>query len=173
VLFVGDGLRLEAFGPGLIICAGRPLRARQRNAERAVFLLALAGRPGMHAEELADRLWPGGCVEQRKLLGRIRTLLWELRRALGPQAWRLERDGPVVRLDTFGIRFDLAEARRAARAASGPAAAELADRLRGPLLTRWRYEDWVDHEHSRNVLIAERIAGAGACRFDARATPAA
>jgi hypothetical protein len=173
VLFGGDCLRLEAFGPGLIICDGHPLRARLHNAERALFLLALAGRDGMHTEQLADRLWAGDRIERRKLLGRIRTLLWELRHALGSQAWRLERDGPIVRLDTFGIRFDLGEARLAARAVSGPAALEIAERLRGPLLTRWRYEDWVDQEHSRNILIADRIAGTGPDGFDAGVTPAA
>jgi tetratricopeptide (TPR) repeat protein len=157
ILFDGDSLILRAFGPGQIRCEGHPLRVRTHNCERALFMLALAGPGGLHTEELADRLWPADFVEHRKLLGRIRTLLWEMRQVLGAQAWRLERDGPIVRFDTLGVSFDLLEARGSACTASGPAAREIADRLRGPLLTRWRYEEWVREEESTNGLIADRL----------------
>jgi tetratricopeptide (TPR) repeat protein len=158
LLFGGDSLRLLAFGPGRIECDGRPVRARTHNCERALFLLTLAGPAGMHVEELADRLWADDFVEQRKLLARVRTLLWEMRQVLGSQAWRLERDGPIVRLDTFGVSCDLLEARIAARTASGPAARDIAARLREPLLTRWRYEEWVQEEHLRNTSEADGLA---------------
>lgn len=161
LLFSGT-VSLLAFGPGRVLCESRPVRARTHNCERAMFLLALAGPPGMHVEELADRLWPDGFVEQRKLLGRMRTLLWEMRQVLGAQSWRVERDGPIVRLDTFGVSFDLLAARAAARTAArtspGPAAREIAHRLRGPLLTRWQYEEWVLAEHARNVALSDRLA---------------
>ena len=158
VLFGGGSLILRAFGPGEIRCEGHPLRVRTHNSERALFQLALAGPGGLHIEELADRLWPEVMVERRKILGRIRTLLWEMRQVLGAQAWRLERDGAIVRLDMIGVSFDLLEARESARAASGPVAGEAADRLRAPLLTRWRYEEWVCEEESRNALLADLLA---------------
>lgn len=161
-LFGGDSLRLTAFGAGEIICDGSPPRIRTHNTERAVFLLALAGPAGMHAEELADRLWSDDDADAKRLGGRLRTLLWEMRRVLRTQAWRLERAGPIIRLDTFGISFDLALARAEARTASGAAAADIAARLRGPLLTRWAYDDWVRDERLANDLLADRLDSAQA-----------
>ena len=161
-LFGGDWLRLVAFGPGEVICDGSPPPIRTHNTERALFLLALAGPAGMHAEELAGLLWRDDDPDPKRLSGRLRTLLWEMRRVLRTQAWRLERVGPIVRLDTFGISFDLAQARTEARTASGPAAADLAARLRGPLLTRWAYDDWVRDERLANDLLADRLSSSQA-----------
>jgi len=161
LLFAADSLGLIAFGPGHIRCDGHPAQVRTHHSERAVFLLALAGPNGMHIEELADRLWPGALIEHKRLLGRIRTLLWEVRRLLGTQAWRLERKGHVVIIDTTGITFDLNDARDAARdalragdQAQVQAAAKL---LREPLLTRWQYEEWVRDEQSANERLADRL----------------
>ncbi|MDR0345352.1 MAG: hypothetical protein LBI49_20020, partial [Nocardiopsaceae bacterium] len=51
-----------------------------------------------------------------------------------------------------------AAAGAAARTSPGPAAREIARRLRGPLLTRWQYEEWVLAEHARNVALSDSLA---------------
>lgn len=161
-LFRDGELRLVAFGPGLILTDDQPLAFRTHAAERAVFLLALAGPDGLHVEELADRLWPEAVVDRTRLLGRIRTLLWDVRQGLGGHSWRLERDRSTIRFDLFGAAFDLAEARASAKAKpdSGPRPAEAATQLKRPLLTRWAYEEWVQEERLRNESLAEQIAPA-------------
>jgi len=97
------------------------------------------------------------------MLGRVRTLLWDLRRGLGPHAWRVERHNVVVRMDLTGVNFDLAEARAASRralsGANAPrATAALSGRLRKPLLFQWAYESWVIDERLQNELLADQLA---------------
>jgi hypothetical protein len=163
----GEELRLTAFGIGSVERSGRPVAFHAHNAERALFLLGLAPAGIMHAEQLADALWPGG-ADPARVPGRIRTLLWDMRRGLGPHAWRLKRQGPQLRLDMTGMAFDVRDLRAAALAAlsSGDrsAAADLAGRLRQPLLTRWTYEDWVLTENDANHELAARLDALAASR---------
>lgn len=161
-------LTLLAHGPGQVVRSGRPVEFRTHHACRAVFLLALAGDAGMHVEQLAEILWPDTDCERGRLLARIRTLLWQVREGLGPHAWRLRRDGPVISLDLAGVAFDLARTRDEAglvlraghRTGTGTAdrARRVSARLRGPLLTRWAYEDWVLAESARNNSLADQLA---------------
>ena len=100
---------------------------------------------------------------RQHMLGRVRTLLWDLRRGLGPHAWRVERHNVVVRMDLTGVNFDLAEARAASRRAlSGAkaprATAALSGQLRKPLLFQWAYESWVIDECLQNELLADQLA---------------
>lgn len=168
-------LTLLAHGPGQVVRSGRPVEFRTHHACRAVFLLALAGDEGMHVEQLAETLWPDTDCARGRLLARIRTLLWQVRGGLGPHAWRLRRDGPVISLDLAGATFDLAKTRDEAGqvlrdggrtdAGATDRAQRVTARLRGPLLTRWAYEEWVLAESARNSLIADQLAE---LRFDAR-----
>lgn len=143
-------LRLVAFGAGTVIHCGQPIRLRTDNAAQALFLLALAGPGGMHAEQLAEYLWPDR-VDRVRLLARVRTLLWDLRRGLDADAWRLQRRGPVLTLDITGVSFDLAEARAAAVTGDGDARP-----LREPVFTRWIYTDWVVAQQRHNDGLAAR-----------------
>jgi tetratricopeptide (TPR) repeat protein len=154
VLTDGAGLRLEAFGPGRILSGNRPLSFRSHNAERGLFLLAIAGSDGMHVEQIAESLWPGASSGHRLLLGRIRNLTWDARRGLGLHAWRLDRTGPTVRLDMTGASFDLAAARAAAR---GPGMETSVAELQRPVLTRWAYEDWVVEQADYNQALIAKL----------------
>jgi len=156
-------LRLVAFGPGKILNNGRPVTFCTASAARAAFLLALAGPDGMNVEELAGKLWPTAAADRQHMLGRVRTLLWDLRRGLGSHAWRVERHNVVIRMDLTGVNFDLAEARAATRRAlSGGktprATAALSGQLRKPLLFQWAYESWVIDECLQNELLADQLA---------------
>jgi tetratricopeptide (TPR) repeat protein len=173
-LFVESAeLTLLAHGPGQVLRSGSPVDFRTEHACQTMFLLALAGNAGLHVEQLADAIWPGVDCEHRRLLARIRTLLWQIREGLGPHAWRLRRNGSVISLDLAGALFDLAqtrdEAERVVRGRDGAGTRALAERLRGPLLTRWAYEEWVLSESARNGLLADHLdARAADLRFDAR-----
>lgn len=97
-------------GPTEIAVDGAPLRFLTRRAELLVKALAEAGRPGLQADELLERLWP----EVRADVGRhrLRTALWEARRVLGVEAWRLSREGDRVALDLTGALLDPSRSRR-------------------------------------------------------------
>ncbi len=153
-------LRLEAYGPGRIRCGARPVEFRSHKAERALFLLAFAGPDGMHTDQLAAQLWPAA-NDRLRLLGRTRTLLWDVRRGLDQQGWRLQRHGPTVMLNLTGVEFDVARTRSAALSALAearrPRMAEVVEQLRRPLLLRWAYEDWVVDEQAINDALAEML----------------
>jgi DNA-binding SARP family transcriptional activator len=118
----------------------------------------------MRVEELADRMWPDVTPDRAHVLGRIRTLLWDIRKGLGADAWRIKRSGPHLSFDGAGVAFDLYEVRTRARRALGgaapcdvAAAGQLVDLLRSPILTRWAYDDWVLTEDSASQLLADRL----------------
>lgn len=72
-----------------------------RQAEYTLYALALAGDTGLELDRLAAQLWPAPDTD--RLAGRVRTLLWQVRRALGSEAWRLRRKGNHLSLDLRGI----------------------------------------------------------------------
>lgn len=159
-------LRIDAFGRGRILVGDKPVKFATRHAEAAVFILALAGDDGVNSETLAERLWPN--VASSVWPGRVRTLLWQIRRALGDESWRLERDGPVIRLDLAGARFDVEEARDLAStvlqgyAIPAERHEALVVSLQQPLLTAYQYEEWVTDDAVELQRLSERVA----CRSD-------
>jgi DNA-binding SARP family transcriptional activator len=78
------------FGQDQVTFAGR-------QAELTTLLLAVAGETGIDVGALADQLWPS--PDPGKLANRVRTLLWQVRRGLGADAWRLVREGDRLVLD--------------------------------------------------------------------------
>ncbi len=156
-------LSIEAFGRGRILLGDRPVKFATRHAESAVFILSLAGYDGVNAETLAERLWPN--VASSVWPGRVRTLLWQIRRALGDESWRLERDGTIIRFDVAGATFDVDEARHLARTVLQglhlPAEdhARLVASLRQPVLTAYQYEDWQSEYENELRTLAGRLAG--------------
>jgi tetratricopeptide (TPR) repeat protein len=155
-------LRIDAFGRGRILVGDRRVKFPTRHAEAAVFILALSGYNGVNAESLAERLWPN--VASSVWPGRVRTLLWQIRRALVDEAWRLQRDGAVIRLDLAGAIFDVDEARHLARTVlqgiSVPAQdhAQLVTSLRQPLVTAYQYEDWLSEFTNELHTLEARLA---------------
>ena len=97
----------------------------------------------------------------------MRALLWQTRKALGREAWRLRREGPVIVLDPTNVSVDLlaalddARVLVASRSVSGPGdpttADEVLERLEAPMLTRYRYEPWAEAWLDRTQVAADRV----------------
>ena len=152
-------LHIEAFGCGRILLGDRRATFATRHAEATVFILAFAGMEGVDAETLAEQFWPN--VSSSVWHGRLRTLLWQIRRGLGDEAWRLERDGAIVRLDLAGATVDVDETRRRAHAVLRGSPVESGERtqlaatLRQPLVAAYQYEEWLcDHANELRGLAA-------------------
>lgn len=87
-----------------------------------------------------------------------------MRRALGVEAWRLERKGELISLQVDTSCLDLGQVRSSAKALLKEVgdqfdvdAARLAvAQLSQPLLPGWQYEPWVETEAASN---AELVAG--------------
>ena len=80
------------------------VRFATRHAQLAVYLLAIAGPGGLPAEELADTLWHG--VVPKRAAQSMRTMLWQTRRSLAHEAWRIRRQRGGLLLDLDGVRLD-------------------------------------------------------------------
>jgi two-component SAPR family response regulator len=102
---VSGHLSISVVGRGAVTVDGQPVRFATRHAELALYLLALAGSEGLGREDLIVALWPG--VEPRGALPRLRTALWQVRRALGGHARRIERERGMVTLDLEGVELDV------------------------------------------------------------------
>ncbi|MEA2901393.1 MAG: hypothetical protein QOH36_1280 [Actinomycetota bacterium] len=159
-------LRIAVLGDAAVWLGDDRLAFPTHRAELAMFALALAGPAGLHQEVLLERLWPEAPADRG--LARLRTLLWQVRRALGPEAWRVQRRGRQLLLVLDGARVDLAEARDAAERLLGtelidlPAARTVLTALIQPLLAAWPFEPWVDAERERNaelvVALQQQVA---------------
>ena len=101
-------LRVTVLGEPQVTLDDRPVEFLTRHAELATYLLTLAGEDGLSSDELAAALWPG--VDSRRAGPRLRTLLWQVRNALGPEAWRVQRRQSLVWLDLTGVGVDLRDA---------------------------------------------------------------
>lgn len=168
-LLVGRSrLSITRFGRSAITVDGHPCRFATHNAELAVYLLALAPGATLHAEVLADHLWSD--LPADKQAGRVRTLLWHVRRGLGLQhAWRVNYEHKVVKLNLAGVSVDALAWRAAAHALlrgdqaehpSGeqpPSAIEVVEALRQPLLIAWRYEEWVSEYEGQLHQLSMRL----------------
>jgi hypothetical protein len=83
---------------------GEPVAFLTRHAELALYLLLLAGRDGLSATELASRLWPEAPVRRHR--PRLRTCLWQVRKSLGEEHWRVRRTPSQIFFDADGVIFD-------------------------------------------------------------------
>ena len=142
-------ITVRCMEPLSVAIDGEELSFMTENARRALFILALSGSAGLHQEELSEHLWPG--APATRVGQRLRTLLWQVRKALGSEAWRLERRGSVVVLNPINVEVDLLRALEVAQRLTSGAPTpeispwqvqELTGELEGPLLTRYRYEEW-------------------------------
>lgn len=99
-----SGLRIVLFHPRSVELGGEPVRFPTRHAELAVHLLAMAAPHGMPAESLCEWLWPDAGPRRGP---RLRTLLWQVRAALGDEAWRVQRRGRSLALEVGGAQVEL------------------------------------------------------------------
>jgi len=80
------------------------VRFATRHAQLALYLLTIAGPEGIPTEEMIDTLWHG--VVPRRAAASVRTMLWQIRRGLEHEAWRLRRSRGIVLFDIDGVRLD-------------------------------------------------------------------
>lgn len=154
-------LRAAVLGDAGVWLGDDRLRFPTHRAELAVFALVLAGPAGLHQEVLTERLWPAAPADRGQ--ARLRTLLWQVRRALGADAWRVQRRGRRVLLVLDGGEVDVLEARNhaeillAADDLDVELAQTIAARLAQPLLVGWQFEPWVEAERERNVELVAAL----------------
>lgn len=156
-------LRIDLLGDAGIWHGERRLRFPTHRAELAVCCLALAAPGGLHQEVLVERLWPSAPADRGA--ARLRTLLWQVRRTLGADAWRIQRRAQRVVLELEGASVDVVQARDTAEALLVAPRQDLealraaAKTLSLPILVGWCFEPWVEAEQARNaelVLILDR-----------------
>ncbi len=80
------------------------VRFATRHAQLALYLLAIAGPEGIPTEEMIDTLWHG--VVPRRAAASVRTMLWQIRRTLDQEAWRLRRSRGIVLFELDGVQLD-------------------------------------------------------------------
>lgn len=97
-------LRLDHEDGGRVLLDGEPVQFLTRHAELTVYLLALAGPEGMDTSDLATRLWPEAPARRHR--PRLRTCLWQIRKAVGDEHWRLRRDRTHVYFEVGADEFD-------------------------------------------------------------------
>jgi hypothetical protein len=83
---------------------GEPVAFLTRHAELTLYLLILAGRNGLTATELASRLWPEAPARRHR--PRLRTCLWQIRKSLGEEHWRLRRTPSQIFFDADGVVYE-------------------------------------------------------------------
>ncbi|MBU3700753.1 MAG: hypothetical protein FGM58_01725 [Acidimicrobiia bacterium] len=93
-------LSIELDGPCAARRDGQPILFLTRHAEAALRLVIDAGADGITVDELAAILWPG--ADPARIGQRVRTMLWQVRSALGTDAWRLARRRSTVTFNTVG-----------------------------------------------------------------------
>ena len=116
-------------------------------------LLALQNGKAVEREWLVERLWPESDAGALSL----RQSLWDLRRALGPEAQRLEATSPrTLRLDVVGVDVDVLAFDQAIRRSDTDSLQRAVTLYRGPLLEGcdepWAYAE--RQERSRAFLSA-------------------
>jgi hypothetical protein len=92
-----SSLEIEVLGAGRVLVAGTAATFTSTQAFLVLAALALAPRGTLHWEVLVNRLWPDASAERGR--ASLRAALWEARRALGPEGWRVQRKGDLLVLD--------------------------------------------------------------------------
>jgi hypothetical protein len=80
------------------------VRFATRHAQLALYLLAIAGSEGIPTDEMIDTLWHG--VVPRRAAASVRTMLWQIRRTLDQEAWRVRRSRGIVLFELDGVQLD-------------------------------------------------------------------
>lgn len=148
-------LAVNVVGRADVIIDGAAVRFLTVHAKLLVLALAIAGASGLHAEDLIERLWPDVALHTGR--HRLRTALWDARRALGSEAWRLIRERDRLLLDLSAADFDLARLRDDVKRWGSDSRSDDGNRVLASLATLedeallppWRDLDWVQREQER------------------------
>ena len=102
-LFLPDGvLQINLSALPVLQRDGVPVNFLTRHSEAALRLLALSGNDGVSSDDLITAFWPDVALVERQR-ARLRTLLWQVRNALGADAWRLQRKRDRILFDATGV----------------------------------------------------------------------
>ena len=125
-------LRVDVLGPLVLCVGGAEVDVPGARRRALLALLALEGERGLGSESLVDALWPDDPPENA--VQALYSLVFRLRRHLGPLADRLERRANGYRLRLEPSELDADAARRLAAADPRSALAL----WRGPALAEFR-----------------------------------
>ena len=160
-LLLATDLRIVLLGDTGVWRGAARVPFATRHAETALFCLALDEHHTLHEEILVERLWPDAPAD--RVAGRLGTLVWQIRRGLGPDSWRLRRQHDLVRLDCRGLDVDVVALRTTATRlltaaeVNVPVARETVAALSRPLLPGLQYEGWVQEPARQLAAIASRL----------------
>jgi tetratricopeptide (TPR) repeat protein len=154
--------RVEILGTPRVIVNGTPVRFPTVAALNAVARLAIAHPSGVHAETLAEDLWPG-CSPDRTT-HRLDNLLSQIRNTIRP-ASRLRRNGGLIQLSLDVDECDYlaasARAREILRDPTAPTDLAEVEQLRellGRPLAGGGYADWTLETQSQMDTLQARLA---------------
>ncbi len=160
----GEEVRVRILGRPGVFVGHHEVRFPTRHARLAVLALATAGADGLAAETLQTWLWPE--ADRDTGARRLKTALWQARRALGPASGRLHRRGQRLLLDLGPGECDLTEAVAVAEdllTAPAPAAHEVRRarlRLGQRVLGGEDHDEWVLELQDRVDALDARLATA-------------
>jgi hypothetical protein len=143
-----DRLWRDGVGLHLQVLGGRSVRgiagevAMSDRVAQLVLALVLADGDGVHWETVASWLWPDEW-DDKKLKSRVTSTTNLARKALGPDGWRLQRDGVLLRFARRGLEVDLFEVSEA----RGDEPVDL--EALGGLLPEWSALEWVQEAAQR------------------------
>jgi predicted ATPase/DNA-binding SARP family transcriptional activator len=137
-----SALHIRLFGPFAVQAAGRPLsHLHSRKGQWLLALLTLRHGSEVSRDWLAGTLWPES--GQTEAFANLRNCLYDLRRALGPHAYRLgSSSSQTLRLDLSGAEADVLVFDTAVSLGEDASLAEAIRLYRGPLLEGCT-EEWV------------------------------
>jgi DNA-binding SARP family transcriptional activator/TolB-like protein len=152
-------LKIGVLGPLLVEVNGQVLGLLPRKASALLAYLSAQRGAAIARERLADLLWP----DQNGPEGRhsLRNCLWELRRAMGPEADRyLIADTVICRLAEANVDLDLFE--RLAGSADCPDLRTASDLYRGEFLADLAvrsqpFQEWLSVERQRLLAKAGEV----------------
>ena len=136
---------MRLLGPFEVRVAGKPVGPfRSKKSRWLLALLALRADSEVERSWLAATLWPDS--DDKRALSALRTTLKDVRRVLGPEAWRLSSaSSRTLRFDLSEAKLDVSEFDRAVSAGNSRRAADL---YGGPLLEGCTAE-WIELERDR------------------------
>jgi non-specific serine/threonine protein kinase len=165
----GGGLEIRLFGPMEVRVGGEPMaRLHSRKGLWLLALLALRGGRSVERRWLAGTVWPESY--EADALRSLRQSLHDLRKAMGPEAWRLHADtSRTLRLDLSGCAVDVRTFDAAIARGDEESLEAAVTEYRGVLLEGCA-EEWVLQERAAReqayLAALQEIASAAAARGD-------
>ncbi len=156
-------LSLRCFGDQAIEINGQRVSVLTVHAAKAFFLLALSPEFSLESRELGGLLWPD--APESRLASRLARMTWQMRAAVGDEAWRIQRSrtSHVLEIDPdcvdLVVFYRNAELLRTAtiKNESEKLRAFVFETLLSPLLPEWSHEPWVQQEQKKITTLQAEL----------------